>query len=56
VFDHPYFAVTSRDGSFSIDSIPPGTYTLYVWHERYGVKERDVRVEPRRARRVDLEY
>ncbi|HJR63446.1 MAG TPA: carboxypeptidase regulatory-like domain-containing protein [Gemmatimonadaceae bacterium] len=56
VFDHPYFAVTSRDGAFSIDSIPPGTYTLYVWHERYGVKERDVRVEPRQARRVDLEY
>jgi hypothetical protein len=56
VFDHPYFAVTGRDGSFSIDSIPPGTYTLYAWHERFGVKERDVTVEPRETRRVELEF
>jgi Carboxypeptidase regulatory-like domain len=33
VFDHPYYAVTSSDGSFKIDSLPPGTYKLMVWHE-----------------------
>jgi hypothetical protein len=33
VFDHPYFAVTSNDGSFKIDSLAPGTYKLMVWHE-----------------------
>lgn len=31
VLDHPYFDVTSDDGSFRIDSIAPGTYTLMVW-------------------------
>lgn len=34
VFDHPYFAVTDAKGSFRIDSLPPGTYTVKVWHER----------------------
>jgi hypothetical protein len=33
VFEHPYFAVTDRNGSFKIDSLAPGTYTMMVWHE-----------------------
>ena len=34
VFDHPYFAVTGADGTFLLEDVPPGTYTLVVWHER----------------------
>ncbi len=33
VFNHPYFAVTDRNGSFKIDSLAPGTYKMMVWHE-----------------------
>ncbi|HVX41937.1 MAG TPA: carboxypeptidase regulatory-like domain-containing protein [Gemmatimonadaceae bacterium] len=32
-FNHPYFAVTDTDGGFSIDSLPPGSYHVKVWHE-----------------------
>ena len=31
VFDQPYFAVTDEKGRFSMDSVPPGAYTLMIW-------------------------
>lgn len=34
VLDSPYFATTSRDGSFSIRDVPPGNYELHFFHER----------------------
>jgi hypothetical protein len=33
VFAHRYFAVTDQAGTFSIAGVPPGSYTLAVWHE-----------------------
>jgi hypothetical protein len=32
--DHPYAAVTGKDGSFRIDGLPAGTHSFNVWHER----------------------
>ncbi len=45
VLDNPYFAVTSRDGSFTIDNVPAGTYTLMTWHEKLRTEEQEVKVE-----------
>jgi plastocyanin len=42
VFSNPYFKVTRQDGSFKIDNVPPGTYTLMAWHEFYGTTEKTV--------------
>jgi hypothetical protein len=30
---HPYYALTDTSGAFRFDAVPPGTYTLVVWHE-----------------------
>ena len=38
VFDHPYFAVSGNDGSFSISNVPDGTYEAVAWQERLGDK------------------
>lgn len=54
VFDHPYYAVTQSDGSFRIDGVPPGTYTLVAWHERTGRTEQKVTVGANGAVKVDL--
>jgi plastocyanin len=39
----PYFAVSATDGSYSIKDVPPGKYTLKIWHEK--LKGQDVAVE-----------
>ena len=44
VLDHPYFAVSGGDGSFSIGNVPPGDYTVGIWHERLGEAEMSVTV------------
>ena len=38
VSDHPYYAVTDEKGNFSIDNIPPGTYDVVCWQEKFGSK------------------
>jgi len=32
VVDHPYFAVTDKDGNFSISGVPDGKYTVVAYH------------------------
>ncbi len=29
----PYFAVTDKSGSYKIDNVPDGSYTVTAWHE-----------------------
>lgn len=44
VFDHPFFAVTGDDGTFRIEGVPAGAWTLAAWHERFGELEQRVEV------------
>ena len=34
VVDHPYFAVTDKDGKFTIKDVPPGKYTIVAMHRK----------------------
>jgi hypothetical protein len=56
VFDHPYFAVTNRDGIFTIDSVPPGDYTLEMWEPRLGRREREVHVRAGDDSKLDIRF
>jgi hypothetical protein len=33
VFSHPFFAVTDEDGSYRIEEVPAGNYTVTAWYE-----------------------
>jgi len=34
IFDHPYFAVTDKEGKFTIKNVPDGKYTVQAYHRR----------------------
>lgn len=44
VFDHPFFAVTGKDGQFEISGLAPGEYEIQAWHEKLGVRTAKVTV------------
>jgi plastocyanin len=50
VLEHPFFAVTDGSGRFSIPQLPPGTYTIEIWHERYGTQTQQVTVAAKDAK------
>jgi plastocyanin len=54
VLDHPYFAVPKADGSFVIDDVPAGAYTISAWHERIGESQQPVRVDGGRASNIQF--
>jgi plastocyanin len=42
VTEHPFYAITSEDGEFVFDNVPPGKYTLQVWHESLGRMNQEI--------------
>lgn len=34
VFEHPFFAVSGEDGTYTIKNLPDGDYTVQFWHEK----------------------
>lgn len=45
VFDHPYYAVASADGTYAIVGVPPGRYTLVAWKEFFEPSRKEIEVK-----------
>jgi plastocyanin len=56
VVSHPYFAVSGDGGMFEIDNVPPGTLTVQVWHEAYGMLTKTVHVQGGAIATIDFSY
>lgn len=52
--DQPYYAVSDPDGHFTLDGVPPGTYTLHAWHEALGEMTKTVTVSEGKAAEADF--
>ena len=56
VVDHPYFAVTGPDGAFEWKNVPPGDYTVSVWHEKLGGQKQQVHLAANGTAAVNFTY
>jgi len=56
VNDNPFFQTTGDDGSFTLEKVPMGTYTLEAWHSKYGLKTTKVTVEADKTVEAKFSY
>ena len=54
VLQNPFFAVTGADGHYKIDNVPPGNYSLGVWHPRLKSAPKPVAVDAAKPAAVDF--
>jgi len=55
VVDHPYYAVTDKDGSFKIANVPAGNYTVEAFHLKAGAKTEKVTLGASDSKTVSFE-
>lgn len=57
VLEHPFYSVTSGEGTFEIKDLPPGNYVIETWHEKYGIQSQNVSLEAAdSSARIELKY
>ena len=53
--DNPYYAKTKKAGRYTIDQLPPGTYTVIAWHPRMKPIKKEITIPPNGAVNLDFE-
>jgi plastocyanin len=53
--ESPYVAVTDNSGNFKMTDVPPGTYTVEMWHEKLGKNTQKVTVKAKEDAKVSFE-
>ncbi len=56
VVNNPYYAKTAKDGSYTLDGIPPGTYKVSIWHPHFKIFDQEVTVKANRISRLDFAF
>ena len=53
--ESPYVAVTDNSGNFKLTDVPPGSYTVEVWHEQLGKNTQKVTVKAKEDAKVSFD-
>jgi plastocyanin len=56
VLKNPYFALTKQDGSFDLPNLPPGTYTIEVWHETLGTSTQTITIGANQTKEINFVF
>jgi plastocyanin len=54
VLQNPFFAVTDKEGHYAIENVPPGSYSLAVWHAKGKAQPKPVTLETGKPLAVDF--
>src|SRR5947207_744027 len=56
VLDHPFYAVTAANGTFSLKGLPTGTYSIEAWHEKLGTQTQTITVGAKETKDVAFTF
>ncbi len=56
VLDHPFYTVSGSGGTFDINDLPPGTYTIEAWHEKFGTQTQMVTIGPKETKELSFTF
>jgi hypothetical protein len=56
VLGHPFYAVSGKDGAFTIKALPPGEYEIEAWSEKYGAQTQRIKVMEKADTQADFSF
>ncbi len=56
IFEHPFFDVTDKEGTYTLAGMDDGKYTIEAWHEEFGKVTAEVEVSGGKAANQDLTF
>ncbi|MBU2446037.1 MAG: methylamine utilization protein [Bacteroidetes bacterium] len=54
VVQNPYFSMVDKQGKYKISDVPPGDYTLIIWHPKFKSKNSKINIQQEGSVTVDF--
>jgi hypothetical protein len=56
VVEHPFFAVSGKDGTFHIKNVPAGKYVVEAYHRKAGKQTREIEIGEGKGKTLDFTF